>query len=130
MRVCLQCDSEYLDDPPVCRSCGADTVTVEEARLQHELRERLATEDLVVVTNLEGPVDESILVGLLEEANIPCTIRGGTHGAFPGVDRTLPMVGQLLVAEEDLDEAARIVRHYRNNVVVDSGEDIQDAPTG
>ena len=99
MRVCLQCDSEYVDDPTTCRSCGAATVTVEEAQLQHQLRERLSDEKLVRVTELEGPVDEEHLL-LRPDA------------AHPGFDT--PLFDQLLerddVIEHGPGERAHVAR--------------------
>lgn len=128
MRVCLQCNSEYVDDPATCRSCGAETVSPEEARLQDEVRERLTREKLVAVTELEGPVDESILSRLLRDAGLDFAIHGGSSGHFPGIDHAVDRFGLLLVPEEHEDQARRIVRHYRQSVVVDF-EDVEDAPT-
>lgn len=131
MRVCLDCHAEYLDDPPRCRSCGAETVTPEQAALDASLRDDRATEELVVITELEGPVDESIITELLRDAGIPSTVKGGGRGALPGVDHSVDLYGRLLVAEEHAQDAARIVRQYRDSVVIEPplDEDPADAPT-
>lgn len=122
MRHCLACESEYLDDPLECRSCGALTVSPEEARLFHELRERMTREDLVAVATLESPVEEAIIGRLLVEAHIPYAVQGGQHqGPFPGVG--LPGYGSLLVLEDQVERAAEVVRHYRRAVVEDRGSD-------
>lgn len=134
MRVCLQCDSEFVDDPVICRSCGAHTVTPQHAAAQHELRARIATEKLVAVHELEGPVDQAILGELLTQAGIPHAVHGGsTGGRLPGVDHGGGHAyGSLLVLEEHLEDARRIVRHYQASVVVDpdsSDEGTEDVDT-
>lgn len=121
MRICLQCDSEFVDAPALCRSCGARTSTMEEAELYRSLRERMRTEDLVVVTTLEGPVDEAILGRLLFDAGIVFAIHGGGGtGPFPGVDQGAGLdFGTLMVLEDQLAHASDIVRHYRAAVVTE-----------
>ncbi|RME23428.1 MAG: DUF2007 domain-containing protein [Deltaproteobacteria bacterium] len=123
MRVCLQCDSEYIDDPPLCRSCGAETVTPEEAEVQRQLRERLATEKLVSVYTFDSPVDEAILSRLMTEAEIPWTVKGGPDGAFPGVSGGAPPWGELLVPEDSVEAARRVVARYEKATVEDHSLD-------
>jgi hypothetical protein len=122
MRICLECDSEYLDDPSHCRSCGARTSSPEEATLWRGLRERMATEDLVAVATLESPVEEAIIGRMLSEAGVVYAIHGGSRsGPFPGVDSGGALgSGKLLVLEDQVELAAEVVRHYRNAVVPDA----------
>ncbi len=123
MRVCLQCDSEYIDDPHLCRSCGAETVTAEEAALQRQLRERLAKEKLVSVYKFESPVDEAILSRLMTEAELPWTVKGGPDGAFPGVSTGPTAWGELLVPEDTVAAAQRVVARYEKAIVEDHSLD-------
>lgn len=128
MRICLQCDSEYIDDTEQCRSCGAQTVTPEQAAMQRSLRDRIATEKLVEVHQLEGPVDQAILAQLLTEEGIGFAVHGGSAGgSLPGVDTGVSAgFGALLVLEEDVETARRVVRHYRQSVVIDHSGELGD----
>ena len=119
MRICLECESEYMDDPAECRSCGARTSSPEEAAVWQSLRDRMATEDLVAVATLEGPVEEAIIGRMLVEAGVVYAIHGGSRSApFPGVDSGGALgFGKLLVLEDQVELAAEVVRHYRRAVV-------------
>lgn len=121
MRVCLSCDSEYVDDPLVCRSCGADTHSLEEAEIELSVRRRLAHERLVPIAELDGPVEQAILGRLLTAAGVPWTVHGGEAGPLPGVDHGPGNAGALLVPEEDVDAALLVVRRYRASVIPDAG---------
>jgi len=132
MRVCLQCDSEYVDDPARCRSCDALTVTPEQAALQRSLLDRVATEKLVDLCQLEGPVDQGILSELLTQAGIGFAVHGGASGGgLPGVDSGAAGYGSLLVLEEHVERAGRVLRQYQSAVIVDHDglEDAADADT-
>ncbi|MCB9777577.1 MAG: hypothetical protein H6742_03350 [Alphaproteobacteria bacterium] len=120
MRVCLQCNSEYVDDPEHCRECGAETVTAEEADFQRELRDRLATEELIVVKELDGPVDEAILARVFEDNGVVFTIRGGDRGGhLPGITHGAGSWGQLLVPEDQVEAAQRLIKAYDESVIVE-----------
>ncbi|NOY24475.1 MAG: hypothetical protein GXP62_01245 [Oligoflexia bacterium] len=128
MRICLQCDSEYIDDTPQCRSCGAQTVTPEQAALQRSLRDRIATEKLIEVHRLEGPVDQAILTQLLAEEGVGFAVHGGSAGgSLPGVDTGVSAgFGAILVLEDDVETARRVVRHYQESVIIDHGDEFGD----
>lgn len=122
MRTCPDCHAEYLDDPELCRSCGAPTISQDQAALWEALHDRIATERLVAVCELESPVDEAFLRRLLVEAGIPHAVHGGSVGGpLPGVDQGAGQ-GSLLVLEEHLEAAQRVVRRYHEAVIVDSEE--------
>lgn len=119
MRICLECESEYVDDPSECRSCGARTSSPEQAAVWRSLRDRMATEDLVAVATLESPVEEAIIGRMLGEAGVVFAIHGGSRsGPFPGVDSGGALgSGKLLVLEDQVEIAAEVVRHFRASVV-------------
>jgi len=125
MRVCLQCAAEYVDDPLVCRSCGADTISAEEALRQRVLRSRLSSEKLVEIYTLESPVDEAIVVELLEADGVEFLIHGGSiHGVMPGVDHGGGIgYGVVMVASEQAEQARQVVRRYQDSVVEDAFAD-------
>lgn len=131
MRVCQACDAEYVDDPPVCRSCGAATLTPDEAALQDSMQARISSEKLVAVHELEGPVDEAIIGQLLAEAGIPHAIQGGSsHGPLTGVDHGVGQgYGTLLVLEEHVDDARQVVERYQRAVVVEHPDEPGDPET-
>lgn len=129
MRTCPDCHAEYLDDPDQCRSCGAPTISQDQAALWAALQERIATERLVAVCELDSPVDEAFLRRLLVDAGIPHAVHGGSVGGpLPGVDQGAAHGwGTLLVLEEHEEEARRVVRRYQEAVV--QGEE-ELAPPG
>ncbi|MCK6506333.1 hypothetical protein L6R53_23660 [Myxococcota bacterium] len=122
MRTCPDCHAEYLDEPELCRSCGAPTISQDQAALWAALRDRIATERLVAVCALESPVDEAFLRRLLVDAGIPHAVHGGSVGGpLPGVDQgAVQGWGTLLVLEEHEEEARRVVRRYQESVVAEA----------
>ncbi len=126
MRVCLQCDSEYLDDPVHCRSCGAETVSQAEAEFQRELRDSLATEELIEIFRFDSPVDQAILSKLFTDAEVPFAVKGGQSGPMPGVGLDQGGWGSLLVPEDQVEAGQRIVRRYQSSVVIEHPDDDQD----
>ena len=121
MRICLPCHAEYVSDVERCPDCGSRTMTPEEYAAWQRLRDELTSEDFVPIHVFDGPVDQAIIIEMLDEVAIPHIVRGQgmdpLHTAFTAQKGW----GVLMVLPEDVERAREVVRRYESAVVVEEG---------
>jgi len=93
---CPKCKAEYRAGFTVCSDCNVRLVF----RLPEEEEEELVQADLVVVSTVQGPLEEGQIRSFLEANGIPTVIRGEAVGRTYGI--TIDGLGarQILVPAE------------------------------
>jgi len=128
MPYCADCLIEYVDGTTQCEDCGA-------ALLPGSPPEGPPLEDLSedknaklvpvrVFTGGTAQMDAELARNILQSQRIPSTVQGeGSAELFPVLD--VP----LLVREEDLDRAQRVLHDYLDaDLPAPSDEDADEAP--
>jgi hypothetical protein len=108
MTYCQECATEYAELLPWCPNCGTENPADDD-----EWEEDVMTDDeLVVVFNAEDEVQALLYRNLLEEAGIPVIERPLEAEWLEGVMHQ-DLHSQLLVREDDAEEAHRLVEAFR-----------------
>jgi hypothetical protein len=126
MPYCTQCLIEYVEGTSQCEDCGAilspgsPPEAPPRVEIQHEKDVKLVP--VRIFTGGTAHTDADVAQGVLESQRIPCTVSGeGAGEPFPVVDV------QLLVREEDLDQAPRVLDAYLNSETPATPEDPDEA---
>ncbi len=109
MAYCPKCLTEYHENATQCIDCGAALAPGAPPRIVREAHEPEAP--LVRLRTFSGPtaqLDADLAKNILATQGIQCVLPGEQ------IAETLPGVGmvQLLVREEDAEEAAAILKSY------------------
>lgn len=122
MASCPKCGNELPDAAAPCPACGAE---IEPSGSQEEKSGAHAStadnQRLVAVRSFSGPraaLDADMAKSFLEAEGIPCMLPGeGSASVLPGVN-----VLNLLVREEDVAQAAEILKSLLDTQMEDSSE--------
>ncbi|MGH9455558.1 MAG: zinc ribbon domain-containing protein [Terriglobia bacterium] len=120
MASCPECGTELPEDAERCPACGAE---IEESGLEvgEDTENSRGSQRLVTVRSFSGPrayLDADMAKSFLEAEGVPCMLPGeGSASVLPGVD-----VLNLLVREEDAEEAAEILKSLLDTPLEDAAE--------
>jgi putative signal transducing protein len=107
MAYCPDCKSEYVEGVEKCPTCGT-ALLPGTAPEDNSKPEEFST---VCVRTFRGPtaaMEADVARKVLEEEGVPCILPGeSAPESYPGVNLI-----QLMVREEDADEAAEILKDY------------------
>jgi len=124
MPWCPRCKTEYREEFTNCTECGEKLVK----NLNSELDESEVTgavEDEVFLANLSGPVEISYITSMLEEQGIPYMLTEADIGQYLSVIQGVSFFGKdVYVSGKDFDRAAEIVKSFKEQAVIEDGEDV------
>lgn len=112
MAYCPQCQTEYVEGSKECIDCGSALLPGSPPTSEREESDLDTLDDvkLVNIRTFSGPtarVQADLAKNLLKSQNIPCILTGGVSAD------TLPIFDiPLLVREEDVDQAAEVLKSY------------------
>jgi hypothetical protein len=125
MPYCAKCLIEYVEGTAQCEDCGAfllpgsPPATPPRAEITHEKDAKLVA---VRIFTGDSGMGAEVARGVLESQGIPCTLSGDVAGEpFPVMDI------HLLVREEDVGRAERILQEYLDADVPSAPEDTEPA---
>ncbi len=105
MKICHVCGAECEDGAELCKICGADLLTAQNA----DKEEEIILEHPVLLATLEDVVSAEILKDLLHENGIPFSCDGEEDGGAMKVTFGGSFVAEdIYVDESCFDQAARI----------------------
>ena len=119
MLYCLPCNAEYVVQMRTCPDCGSRLLTENERQLWLKAQDELTNQCFVPVHVLEGPVEEAILKSVFDDAGVPWMIRGHRADGFLAAFTSQTGWGVLLVPEDDLERARRLVELFKKSAVQD-----------
>ena len=120
MASCPECGTELPEEAANCPACGAE---IEESDLETDegAKNSGGSQRLVTVRSFSGPrayLDADMAKSFLEAEGVPCMLPGeGSASVLPGID-----VLNLLVREEDAEQAAEILKSLLDTPLEDTSE--------
>ena len=121
MPYCPKCSIEYVEGTAQCEDCGAfllpgsPPAAPPPLEITHEKDAKLVS---VRIFTGDAGMGAEVARGILESQGIPCVLSGDVAGEpFPVMDI------HLLVREEDLGRAERILKEYLDAEVPSAPED-------
>ena len=119
MRYCTNCGTEYNDTVADCKDCDQPLVGKDEwdAILAERAarRDRLRDVDLAPACDVGGHIEANRLLGVLEQEGIAALLRSYEGTAFGRVLTGEKPWGQIMVAEDRLEDAITLIDAIRGS---------------
>jgi hypothetical protein len=129
MKYCSECSAENAQDAAVCVLCGSDELLTSEemkskgAPLPHDLD----TRKFARAATAEDPLSSDRYVAVLAAAKIPSFARPRRAGAVDPLTSAAAPWWEILVPEENLEVATRLLNEEREKIEAEGEENARAA---
>lgn len=123
MPWCPKCRMEYESRIAICPDCNVVLVS----QLPESQKELHSQSDMVSVMKLENEVEGAVLKGVLEEQGIHAMVRDFIISQHQLPEIGMNFWGELLVLQDDYDNAKFIVTEYLNSLDTGIQEDEENS---